>query len=277
MALSLPVPFRDRALVRRTVAPAVAEASASAGGPTRVGRVVVKKTGAIGAFLRPIGTAIGIVIVGVVAIFALNIFLPSEARRALHDSAIVEGKTTVQAPVARQGGEGEVEFVIRQGDGHLVRVIAPQDATNAFVNDTLISLDKDRARLHARAVGALDQVFAQAYASRDADLKAYADWFFAWGKSWRLLYEAAVGGVQEAFRLGFSQTQVIDAARHGVEDYLLRHYQEFVLKPGERDPFIVDGVQRVFADANGEFQAVLAGLDDRLQRFVHDKAVFTEP
>src|SRR6185369_5304168 len=160
MALSLPVPFRGRALARRTVAPAIAEASAASGAASpRIGRVVVKRTGAVGSFLRPIGTAIGIVIVGTVAIFALNIFLASQARRALHDSAVVEGKTLVQAPVTRQVAAGEVEFVVRQVDGRLVRVIAPQDATNAFVNDTLISLDKDRARIHARAVAALDQVF----------------------------------------------------------------------------------------------------------------------
>jgi hypothetical protein len=61
-----------------------------------------------------------------------------------------------------------------------------------------------------------------------------------------------------------------------VEAYLLRHYQAFVLKPGARDPFVVDGVQRVFADANGEFMAALAGLDQRMQRFIAEKAVFSE-
>ena len=177
----------------------------------------------------------------------------------------------------RQVAPGEVEFVVRQADGRLVRVIAAKDATDAFINDTLLGLDAARARIHQRSLAALDQVFAQGFAGRDGDIAAYADWFFAWGQSWRLLYEAAVGAVQEAFRLGFSQTQVIDAARHGVEDYLLRHYQEFVLKPAVRDPFIVAGVQSVFVDANGEFLTALAGLDDRMQRFVADKAVFTEP
>jgi hypothetical protein len=281
MGLSLPVPFRNRALVRRTVGPALSEAipapvPAAAPAP-RIGRIVIKKYGGLGSFLRPIGIAIGWVIVGVVAVWAGNTFIASEARRALHDSAVVEGKTSVQAPVTRQVADGEVEFIVRQADGRLVRVIAGKDATEAFLNETLLRLDGDRARVKERALAALDQVFVHAFATREADLNAYADWFFAWGQSWRLLYEAAVGAVQEAFRLGFSQTQVIDAARHGVEAYLLRHYQDFVLKPGIRDPFIVDGVRRVFADANAEFHFVLAALDERLQRFVRERAVFTEP
>jgi hypothetical protein len=285
MAFSLPVPFRNRTLIRRTVTPAVIEATAvsaappgmAAPPPARVGRVVVNKYGTFGAFFRPVGIAVGLVIVGVPAMWATNIFLASEARRAIHESAVVAGNTLVQAPIKRQVAEGEVEFVMRQADGRLVRVIAGKETTDAFINQTLVSLDRDRARIRDRAAAALDQVFAQTFATRDADLNSYADWFFAWGQSWRLLYEAAVGGVQEAFRLGFSQTQVIDAARHGVEDYLLRHYQEFVLKPGVRDPFIVSGIRGVFMDANVEFSIALGQLDDRLQKFVAEKAVFAEP
>src|SRR5215212_4445951 len=97
MAFSLPVPFRNRALVRRTVAPALIDAlpatKAAAAPAPRVGRVVVNKYGMFGALLRPIGIAIGLVIVGVPAMWATNIFLASEARRALHDAATVEGKT----------------------------------------------------------------------------------------------------------------------------------------------------------------------------------------
>ncbi len=288
MAFSLPVPFRKRMIVRRTVTPAIIEATAVAAPgagmapaapvpPARVGRVVVNKYGTFGAFLRPIGIAVGLVVIGVPAMWATNIFLASEHRRALHDTAVVRPNTIVQAPVTRQVAQGEVEFVLRQSDGRMVRVIAAKDATDTFINDALIKLDRERVRIRDRAEKALDQVFAATFATRDADLNSYADWFFAWGQSWRLLYEAAVGAVQEAFRLGFSQTQVVDAARHGVEDYLLRHYQEFVLKPGMRDPMVVQGIQGVFMDASVEFGIALGQLDDRLQRFVAEKAVFTEP
>src|SRR5688572_816757 len=102
MAFSLPVPFRSRALVRRTVTPVLSETlstAAPAMPAPRVGRIVVKKYGTLGAFLHPIGIAIGWVIIGVVAVWGANTFLASEARRALHDSAVVQGNTVVQAPV----------------------------------------------------------------------------------------------------------------------------------------------------------------------------------
>jgi hypothetical protein len=271
MATLLPALLTGR-IVRRRGEPEIIAAPRA-----RVVRTVVKKRGPLASLLAPIGVAIAALIVGIPAIFAVNIFTASEARRALHDSAVVGADTVVKAPVRRQVADGEVEFVVRQSDGALVRVIAGKDATDAFVRDTVASLEAARAAAHQRAGAALDQVFLHAFASREQDLDAYADWFFAWGQSWRLLYEATTGAVQEAFRLGFSRTQVSDASRHAVEDYLLRHYQDFVLKPGQRDPAVVDGVRQVFADANAEFLGVLGGLDDRVQRFVADHAVYTEP
>jgi hypothetical protein len=220
--------------------------------------------------------AIALVIVGVPAIFAWNIYSASEARRTLHDSAITTGRTIVKTSIKRKVADGEVEFVLRQVDGRFVRVIADKDAMAAFVTETVLVLDKARQRAHERARISLDRVFDVTFATRQEDLDAYADWFFAWGRSWRLLYEALTGAAQEAMRLGFSQTQMTDAARHSVEAYLLRHYQDFVLKPGLRDPFIVEGVTQVLRDANNDYLASVADLDDRVQRFLSNEALLAE-
>ena len=133
-----------------------------------------------------------------------------------------------------------------------------------------------QARAQEKARADLDAIFVNAFATRSDDLDRYADWYFEWGRSWRLLYEAITGAVQETLRMGFSQTPVNDAARHAVEDYLLRHYQEFVLKPGVRDPMIVAGVISTFRTANAAYRTALASLDSEIQAFLSREGVYVE-
>ena len=233
--------------------------------------MVVNKRGWLGSLLFPIGVAAGIVVIGVPTFMIWNIYSASEARRTEHEAAVARNETVAKTTVARQVADGETQFVLRLVDGKLVRVIADEAVTGAFLNDTILYLDRARSAAHRAAATELDAVFASAFASRSADLASYADWFFDWGRSWRFLYEAVAGAVQEAARLSFSRTQITDAARQAVEAYLLRHYEEFVLKPGLRDQAIVSGVDDVLRRAHDRYLAAVAGLDDRMQRFLAEK------
>jgi hypothetical protein len=242
----------------------------------RVVRQVIRKRGMLAPLLAPIGVAIALLIIGIPAIAIWNIHSASEARRALHEAAVPADATALTVPVKRQVQDGEAEFVLRLIDGKLVRVIASKDEAGQFINRTLVRLDEARTAAHASAAAGLDAVFAQAFATRQADLSAYADWFYEWGRSWRFLYEALAGAAQEAARLSFSQTQITDAARQAVEAYLLRHYEDVVLKPGLRDPVIVAGINRVLKEAHDRYLTAVAGLDDDMQKFLAEKTRYAE-
>jgi len=239
--------------------------------PRRPERTIIERRGALAPLLLPIGIASALIIVGVPSIAIWNIYSASESRRALHEAALNPDVTTVRAPVQRQVPENDATFVLRLIDGKLVRVVAAKDAVSGFINQTLAKLEQARAEARAQATAGLDQLFVQAFATRQSDLAAYADWFFAWGRSWRFMYEAVAGAVQEAVRLSFSQTQITDAARHAVEAYLLRHYQDIVLKPGLRDQMITNGIDAVLRNAHERYLAAVAGLDDDMQRFLSEK------
>jgi hypothetical protein len=234
------------------------------------------RIGAFAALLRPVGVALAIVIVGVPCIFAWNIYTASETRRALHENSVPAGTTTVETSFQRKVRDGEVELHLRRANGEVIRVIAGNETAGALANKILAGLQgaQVRARQHARAD--LDAIFANTFATRSDDLDRYADWYFEWGRSWRLLYEAITGAMQETLRMGFSRTPVNDAARHAVEDYLLRHYQEFVLKPGVRDPMIVAGVISTFRTANAAYRTALASLDSEIQAFLAGEGVYVE-
>lgn len=228
------------------------------------------------ALLRPIGLALAVLIVGIPAIFAWNVYSASEARRLMHEKPVVHGQTALTTRIQRKVSDDELQFILREADGGLSRVIVSRADGERFINETLLALDRARSEVKAKARHDLDELFATAFASRKADLEAYADWFFDWGRSWRLLYEALTGAVQEAARFAFSRTQISDAARHAVEAYLLRHYEQFVLKPAVRDPVILAGVSRILASANDGYFAAVARIDERLQTFLAKEALFRE-
>jgi hypothetical protein len=236
----------------------------------------IRRHGFLAPLLFPIGLAIALVIVGAVGISVWNIHSASDARRSLHEAPVQDSKTEFASSVSRQVADSETEFVLRLVDGQLVRVIADKGEVSAFISASLHYMEEARARTNEQALRDIDQLFAQVFATRDADLDAYADWFFAWGRSWRFLYEAATGAVQEMGRLFFSQTQVSDAARHAVEAYLLRHYQDFVLKPALRDDIIDRGLRQALRNAHREYLMAVAGLDDYAQRFVIERTRHVE-
>jgi hypothetical protein len=239
--------------------------------PTIIRERTIRKRGGLGALLFPVGVACGLVGVGIPAIGIWNIYSASEARRAAHETTIKPSGTHIETPVRRQIADGQTEFVLKLQDGKLVRVIAGKAETSDFLRSTLGFLDAARERAHAAVRADLDRVFTDAFATRSADLDAYADWFFAWGRSWRFLYEAGTGAVQEVARLFFSKTQVTDAARNAAEDYLLRNYAELVLKPAVRDVAVAEGLRRVLRDSHRQYLTTVAGLDERVQRFLVEK------
>lgn len=233
--------------------------------------VIIRRRGAIGSLLAPIGMAVGLVIVGAAGFGAWNMYATSAANRLLHETAVKPSGTHLTTGIHRQIPDDRTEILLRLGDGRVVRATAGNAATGTFVDATARYIALARERAEAQAAADLDRVFAEAFASRAADLDAYADWFFAWGRSWRFLYEAGSGAVQEMARLVFSSRPATDAARHAAEDYLLRNYTDIVLKPAQRDSVIADGMRRALDDAHAQYLVTVAGLDARVQQFLAEK------
>ena len=266
------------AVLARTLSPAASRRGdvPKVDEPWAARRVTVRRQGLLAPLLFPIGLAIALVIVGAAAVSVWNIRSASETRRTLHEAPVTNSGTKLVTSVSREIVPGEAEFVLRLVDGRLVRVFADRGKVSAFISDSVRYLEEARARANQQALSEIDQLFVQVFASREADLDAYADWFFTWGRSWRFLYEAATGAVQEMGRLFFSQTQASDSARHAVEDYLLRHYQEFVLKPALRDDLIAQKLRQVLRNAHREYTMTVAGLDDRMQTFLAERTRHVE-
>ncbi len=122
---------------------------------TRPGRARVSAP-----LLRPVGLALAALIVGVPAIFAWNIYSASEARRLLHETSVVQGATTLTTTIKRKVSDGELQFILRESDGGLSRVIVSKGEGQQFINETLAALDRARSATKAEAGRDLDPLFA---------------------------------------------------------------------------------------------------------------------
>ncbi len=173
--------------------------------------------------------------------------------------------------------DDEIEFILRRGSDGPQRVIVARDAAAEFVNTQLNYIDQHRRQLKEKIDREITALFEQAFADREAAVNAYADWFFGWGSSWRILYQAVMGGINEVPKVGISRTKVTEAARIEVERYLMQHYKEFVLKPELRDPVITGGTERILREAHQEFLFMLSSLDYRLTEFLKKHTRHAEP
>ena len=160
-----------------------------------------------------------------------------------------------------------VDLVVKDVDGTLHKVVASKSEADKFVNDTILMLDDERARIKQAAHEDLDRAFALAFQDREQAISNYADWFFEWKRSYVVLKELLTSAITRFFEAGKYEllTEAIEA---DVKDYFLRNYKEQVLKPEVRDQTISQGVEQAVRHAHDSYRRVIANGDMRLQLFL---------
>ncbi|MDU1688536.1 MAG: hypothetical protein E6848_02820 [Bradyrhizobium sp.] len=213
-----------------------------------------------------LSTIVALILVAYAVLEVVPGLIDSRQQRTLHrapvhrdDSVIRTGTTT--------NFERTVLLYYRDVNGTLHLLLADESGVNEFVNDTLDYLDTESKRIRASTTVQINALLAEAFADRDACIAAYADWYFAWSRSWALLKEASLGGLSGA--LPSNAQGIVEGSRNAVEAYLIRNYQRFVLKPEFRNSVIEAGLARILADAHDEYLSVITTLDDRVQDYLN--------
>jgi hypothetical protein len=234
----------------------------------RAARVKVVKPGALGMLLRPIGIAVGIVLCTYAVVSLGTTFYRSYYRHLDHTAAVHPDKSVFDIFFsAKSLPPDAVDLIIRDVDGSLRKVVASKSEADKFVNDTILMLDDERARIKQAAHEDLDRSFALAFQDREQAIAGYADWFFEWKRSYVVLKETISSAVARFLEVGKyeSVTEAIDA---DVKDYFLENYKEQVLKPELRDQTITKGVEQAARHAHDSYRRVIANGDMRLQLFL---------
>ena len=231
-------------------------------------REKVVKQSALGALLRPIGISIALVL-SAYALMSLGVTFYRSYERHLDHSAAVHGDNSVFDIFFGDTSlpPDAVDLVVKDVDGTLHKVVASKSEADQFVNDTILMLDDERARIKQAAHQDIDRSFALAFQDRDQAIEGYADWFFAWKRSYVVLKESITSAITRFFEVGKYES-LTEAVEADVKDYFLKNYKDQVLKPEVRDQTITQGVEQAVRHAHDSYRRVIANGDMRLQLFL---------
>lgn len=235
---------------------------------SRARKVTVVRPSALGMLLKPVGIAIGAVLIAYALVSLGTTFYRSYRNHLEHTAAVHPDKSVLDIFLGdRSLPPDAVDLIVKDVDGKLHRVVASKSETDKFVNDTILMLDDERARIKKAAHEDLDRTFALAFQDREQAISGYADWFFEWKRSYVVLKETVSSAIARAFETGKYES-LNEAVEADVKDYFLRNYKEQVLKPELRDEVIAKGVEQAVRHAHDSYRRVIANGDMRLQLFL---------
>jgi hypothetical protein len=232
------------------------------------GREKVVRPSALGMLLKPIGMAIGVVLIAYAIVSLGTTFYRSYYRHLDHTAAVHPDKSVFDVFFgAKSLPPDAVDLIIKDVDGTLRKVVASKSEADKFVNDTILMLEEERDRIKQAAHEDLDRSFALAFQDREQAISGYADWFFEWKRSYVVLKETISSAIARFFEVGKYES-VTEAVEADVQDYFLKNYKDQVLKPELRDVTISKGVEQAARHAHDSYRRVIANGDMRLQLFL---------
>ena len=233
-------------------------------------RIKVKKYGFLGAFLRPIGIAIALLLLGWGSLMIGTTYYRSYQRHVAF-SKTTHGDQSYLAVLLGQAGPalstGETKFIYRDINGKLHRVVAAKSAVASFINRTLVDLDNEQDHIMAGVDNELDHIFDTAFKDRQRAIDDYADWFFEWKRSYVILKEAIKSTANRMLETGKYES-LKEAVEHDVKDYFMKNYNERVLKPEMRDAVIAAKMEKLVRWAHRRYKRAIVRSDRRLQAFL---------
>jgi hypothetical protein len=248
--------------------PQARHASTKLGRRSRARRVKIVRPSALGMLLRPIGIAIALLLSAYALVSLGTTYYRSYNRHLDHTAAVHPDLSVFDIFFSNRSLPSDaVDLVIKDIDGSLRKVVASQSETDKFVNNTILMLDEERARIKQAVHEDLDQTFELAFQDREQAIGAYADWYFAWKRSYVVLKETITSAIARFIETGKYET-VNEAIEADVKEYFLRNYKEQVLKPELRDQVIAAGVENTARHAHDSYRRVVANGDMRLQLFL---------
>ena len=248
--------------------PRAARSLAKAGRRSRASRVKMVKPSALGMLLRPIGIAVALILSAYALLSLGTTFYRSYYRHLDHTAPVHADKSVLDIFLGdRSLPPDAVDLIIKDVDGSLRKVVASKSEADKFVNDTILMLDEERARIKQMAHEDIDRSFALAFQDREQAIASYADWYFEWKRSYVVLKETVSSAIARFFEAGKYES-LNEAIEADIKDYFLTNYKEQVLKPELRDLTVTKGVEQAVRHAHDSYRRVIANGDMRLQLFL---------
>jgi hypothetical protein len=208
-------------------------------------------------------------VVGVVLVFFGTQFarqwFDSLLARIDQQKAVHPDQTVVESGVKLEV-KPTVTLIYRNEQGQRVRVLADAETYSAFVRTHATSLEQAKSRIQQATGEYLHTALKQALAPLHERVERFADWYFAYDTTYRILWEALTSASNHA--LSAEAQSLKEAVAYDVEKYLHKQYKEIVLKPELTDLQLQEAYQDALRQAHSRYVDVIAMMQAEFQVFV---------
>ena len=165
------------------------------------------------------------------------------------------------------GGEPALKIVFRSGDGNKIEAMVARTEYIDFLDraQARIALSKRLAR--ERAVSNIDIVISRIIEDMDKGVDEYADWYFTWGTTHTVVYEAAkaYGGA-----IGSSVTSPREAAAATMQSIFEAKFIELVVKPDVNQGRMTEALTQIQLSEKTAFDEITANEIEQMLNFVRN-------
>jgi len=182
-----------------------------------------------------------------------------------HNTPVHVDQTTATTGIRSQV-KPQVTLIYQNQDGKNVQVIADAKAYSAFVNQQVAQLNQAREQLVKHTQTQLTQSLDQVFHEVEQRIARFADWYFAYPTTYKILWQATRSASQHL--LAAEAISLSDAVAYDVEQYLLKHYENIVLRPELTDPKLQAAYRQTLSSAHQYYLQVLTAVQGDFQAFV---------
>lgn len=248
--------------------------AAAPGGAARPRLPAPPPGGPLALLLRPVGLVLATLLLALGLTWLGTGAVRSWLRHADYAKSVhADGSVMLPTP-ARQVPDTLI-LTIRDDAGEVRRLEIGRVQLSAFVRGRLTKLEADRAAAAAALREDVRHGLSDAFSDGDLRIRAFADWYFAWGRSWTLLWEAASSAARHTAGVGVET--LAEAVRRDMTDYYRRHFTEQVLLPEIRDRMVQEAIRGAIAGAHQRFAGAVARQDGALGRFLAEHTSLLAP
>lgn len=222
-----------------------------------------------------------------VIIFFIFIFLAATFfvffGRSFVDSILqrIDSAKTVHRDVSKidsgviQQVKPKVILVYRQKNGQLERVLADEEAVSEFSRESINLLEMEKLEIRNSIRKKVHDSTDATFAKMREQIIPYADWYFAWSTTYKILGEAIASATNHAMKP--EAVSLKEAVTADVEKYLRNYFEKIVLRPEISDSELKMSFKSSLQDTHKGFLLSMSKLDQRFQKFAAKQTNLLEP
>jgi len=183
-----------------------------------------------------------------------------ESNRSVH-----EDNTKITTGIISQT-EQAVNFTYRNKEGKLIRVLANREKFSAFAKENIPLLEQNRVDLRDSVETTVPSNNKEIFHEMHGRVKDYADWYFAYTTTYKILWEALFSFKQHTLETSPISTK--KAVTLDVERYIKKHFEKIILKPELSDTKINSSFQYSLQIAHEQYLRYISNFDEKFQLFL---------